>query len=55
MLPNFINTSITIPFNFALEQLKQLKIPSTFYIFFYSLKTSNQISDFQPERHETTN
>lgn len=55
MQPNFINRSITTPFNFAFEQLKQLKIPSTFYFFFYSLKTSNQISDFQPERHETTN
>lgn len=54
MLPNSINRSLTIPFNFALEQLKQLKIPSAFYFFFHSLKTSNQISDFQPERHETT-
>lgn len=34
MLPNFINRSITNPFNFALEQPKRLKIPSTFYLFF---------------------
>lgn len=34
MQPNFINRSITTPFNFAFEQLKQLKIPSTFYFFF---------------------